>query len=177
MGLTTLALNGCATITYLIELAGIAAVAGLSWRHRTRPPLNSVAWLTLAVVAGSLAVAPVLSPQYILWLIAAACVVRVCERTRASRLMVAVVCAAAALTQLEYPVLFNHIVKGRLDGLIVAETRNVLLIVIAVIATAAGVRRARSAKQSETSQHGSTPVVVAKPQGRSVTSATTRANL
>ena len=136
-------------LTYLIELAGIAAVVALRWRHRARPPLNAVAWLTLAVVSGSLAAAPVLSPQYVLWLIAAACVVLACEHTATSRVIAVSVCAAAALTQLDYPVLFNHIASGRLDGLIVAETRNVLLAVIAVIATVAGVRRARSAGQGE----------------------------
>jgi hypothetical protein len=132
-------------LTYLIELAGIAAVAVLSWRHRTRPPLNAVAWLTLAVISGSLATAPVLSPQYVLWLIAAACVVLGCEHTRSSRAIAAAVCAAAALTQLDYPVLFNHIAAGQLDGLIVAEARNVLLALIAVIAAGIGVRRARAA--------------------------------
>ena len=125
-------------LTYLVELAGISAITILGWRHRTRPSLTTLAWLTLAVVAGSLATAPVLSPQYLLWLIAAACVVLCVERSRATRRLAGAVCAAAALTQLEYPVLFNQLTAGRLNGLLVTEARNVLLVLIAVGAAAAG---------------------------------------
>ena len=130
-------------LTYLLEVAGIAAVAVLTWRRRTMPSLPSLAWLTLAVVSGSLATAPVLSPQYLLWLIAASCVVLCVERSRATRWLAAAVCAAAALTQLEYPVLFNQLTGGHLNGLLVAEARNLLLVVIAVGAATAGLRRAR----------------------------------
>jgi hypothetical protein len=131
-------------LSYVLEIAGIAAVVALRRLHRREVSPVVVAWLVLALVAASLAAAPVLSPQYVLWLIAAGCCVLAVERTPSTRIAAAAVCVTAALTQFDYPLLFNHIVRGQLDGLIVTETRNLLLVGIAAHASVVAVRRART---------------------------------
>lgn len=131
-------------LTYVLEFAGLAAVLVLRRVRHREPDRAVVSWLVLALVAASLAAAPVLSPQYVLWLIAACCCVLAVERTRATRLAAIAVCLAAALTQADYPLLFNHTVAGRLDGLLVTEARNVLLVAIAAHASIVAVRRARA---------------------------------
>jgi hypothetical protein len=69
----------------------------------------------------------VISPQYLLWLVGLAAV---CLVPRSSRMVLPalLVLAAAAVTQLEFPVWFSHVVAGDPLGLILLVVRNGLLV-------------------------------------------------
>ncbi|NGO68114.1 glycosyltransferase family 87 protein [Streptomyces boncukensis] len=77
----------------------------------------------------------VLSPQYMVWLVALAAV---CLSLRASRqgLPAVLVLAATALTVLEFPVWFGHVVASDGAGIALLAGRNGLLVAACVVACA-----------------------------------------
>ncbi|MFG3255913.1 glycosyltransferase 87 family protein [Streptomyces sp. NPDC048172] len=77
----------------------------------------------------------VLSPQYMIWLVGLAAV---CLSLRASRLALpaALVLAATALTALEFPVWFTHVVASDWRGIVLLAARNGLLVAASALACA-----------------------------------------
>ncbi|MEU0277260.1 MULTISPECIES: glycosyltransferase 87 family protein [unclassified Streptomyces] len=69
----------------------------------------------------------VISPQYMLWLVGLAAV---CLTLRASRMALPawLVVAATAVTLLEFPLLFSHVVAGDAAGVLLLAVRNGLLV-------------------------------------------------
>ncbi|MFJ9027236.1 glycosyltransferase 87 family protein [Streptomyces sp. NPDC102274] len=89
----------------------------------------------------------VISPQYMLWLVGLAAV---CLTLRASRMALPawLVVAATAVTLLEFPLLFSHVVAGDPMGILLLAVRNGLLVAATLTAcvrlwrgTVAGPRR------------------------------------
>nr|WP_199566233.1 glycosyltransferase family 87 protein [Streptomyces corynorhini] len=117
-----------------LALAVLALGWLLVWRLRARE-------LTAAVVPDAAFAAVllftttsrVISPQYLLWLVGLAAV---CLTVRASRMAwpAGLVLAATAVTQLEFPLLFDQVVAGDPVGVALLFARNGLLVASAVCA-------------------------------------------
>ncbi|MFJ4919303.1 glycosyltransferase 87 family protein [Streptomyces sp. NPDC088725] len=77
----------------------------------------------------------VISPQYLLWLVALAAV---CLVLRTSRMVVPalLVLAATAVTLLEFPLWFAHVVAGDAAGVLLLVVRNGLLVAASLLACA-----------------------------------------
>jgi hypothetical protein len=130
--------SGLTTFSTVATLVGIAALAVL-WLRAVRLPdasIEVVGWLLLATATVITVTNKVLSPQYVLWLggpLAALAVFLPADRDvrRAVSLLVVI----AVLTHLDYPLLYNFLVKGKGPvplATVVLETRNVLLVLFAV---------------------------------------------
>ena len=131
-------------LTVGVQVTGVTAAALLRRLKGADLGFDVLAWLALAVVAASLAVAPVISPQYILWLLAAECCVLVCDPGRGSATMGVAVAVVAALTQYGFPFLFDRLKAGVALALMVTGSRDALLVAVAAGAVVAVARRSRA---------------------------------
>ncbi|MBZ4318767.1 glycosyltransferase family 87 protein [Streptomyces huiliensis] len=75
----------------------------------------------------------VISPQYVVWLIGLAAVCAAVRTTRQG-LPIVLVLVAAPLTQLEFPIWFQHVIASDKLGVATLTLRNALLVVATVIA-------------------------------------------
>jgi hypothetical protein len=117
-----------------LSLVGAALVAAwVGWRRTA-----ALGWL--AAVVTLLALAPVLSPQYLAWFIPA---LAIAAPEFGDRKVFVIVAAVLALTWLTAYVLFGALMAGSIPAELVMVARDVLLAVIAVSACAAGGRRRR----------------------------------
>ncbi|MGW1275121.1 hypothetical protein ACWD5A_41840, partial [Streptomyces sp. NPDC002491] len=118
---------------------GLTALASgwlLLWRRRLAGrPLGprSLAEAAFTAVLLFTVTSRVLSPQYLVWLIGLAAVC-LCFRDSRMTLPAALVLAAAAVTVLEFPVLFEDVVASTLLGVCLMVLRNGLLVAAALTA-------------------------------------------
>ncbi|WP_433327536.1 glycosyltransferase 87 family protein [Spirillospora sp. CA-294931] len=135
--LTGAGVPAAVNVSVVITLVGLAAVALAVLRRPARdwsPARGADAVLAglLAAIAGS----RVLSPQYLVWVVGVAAVCLTMRRTR-QRPAVAVLLAAIALTQLEFPILWQGVRDGQAFPASVLILRNVLVLVATVLAVVA----------------------------------------
>jgi hypothetical protein len=151
---TTHGLAGLAyVLSLLVQLGGIALAAIARWRKRVDTG-SLAAWIWVALIAGGLAVAPVLSPQYLLWLLAVVSLLLVVDRSRMA-IGVGLWCGlCAALTQWEFPFLWLPLGKGETGPAVVVDVRDACLVGIAVLASVVAVRRALATDERPSSEHG-----------------------
>jgi Glycosyltransferase family 87 len=114
-------------------VVGALVAAWVGWRRTA-----ALAWL--AAVVTLLALAPVLSPQYLAWFVPA---LAVAAPELGDRRVFVIVAAVLALTWLTAYVFFAALIAGAIPAELVMVARDVLLAVIAVSACAAGGRRRR----------------------------------
>ncbi|MEU0740371.1 glycosyltransferase family 87 protein [Streptomyces sp. NPDC006134] len=124
-------------------LALTAAAFGwlLLWRLRARRfTVHTLADAAFTAVLMFTVTSRVISPQYLVWLIGLAAV---CLSFRASRMRLpaGLVLAASAVTVLEFPVWFAHVVAGDPLGIALLFVRNGLLVAAALTAARALWRR------------------------------------
>ncbi|NUS43244.1 MAG: hypothetical protein HOQ24_06100, partial [Mycobacteriaceae bacterium] len=127
---------GAATAACLLATVLAAVLVGVMWL-RTRRRLGAgqsvspaaAADATLFAVLLAMATSRVLSPQYVVWAVAVAAVCAVLPGT-SQWPVIALVLAAAALTQLEYPFLYDRISSW--PGTLVLAARNGIVIWSAV---------------------------------------------
>ncbi|MFE4373939.1 glycosyltransferase 87 family protein [Streptomyces sp. NPDC056835] len=108
----------------------------LVWRLRARAFTSGTPYdAALAAVLLFTTTSRVISPQYMLWLVGLAAV---CLTLRASRMTLPawLVVAATAVTLLEFPLLFSHVVAGDPMGVLLLAVRNGLLVAATLIACA-----------------------------------------
>ncbi len=130
-------------LTEVAQVAAVVTALTLTVRRRAALSLATVAWLSLATVAAGLAVAPVLSPQYELWVLAAACAVLLVDQGRLARAAAWLVGASALVTQVEFPYHFRALTQQRLSAVVVTGVRDALLVALAAVAVAASWRSAQ----------------------------------
>jgi Glycosyltransferase family 87 len=128
---------GVAVVAVVAPALTLAVLCWLFyWRRRARwhpsTPYDAALTATLLAVVTS----RVLSPQYLLWLLALAglCLT---QRATSQRTVCGLILVCAALTQLEFPVLWAGVVHAHVAADLVLLTRNVLLVVAAVLSAVA----------------------------------------
>jgi hypothetical protein len=132
----------------ILLLAGVGAatwVAARAAASRQDERLAEIMFATLAIVV---ALATVLSPQYILWL-AAAGAAAACSPTSSVRMPVLLLAPIALLTQAIFPFLFVRLASAEPLALTTLVIRNLLLLVVAAWALVAVASRDRSEGPAE----------------------------
>ncbi|WP_329069099.1 glycosyltransferase family 87 protein [Streptomyces sp. NBC_01429] len=117
-----------------LALAVLAFGWLLVWRLRARDMAAATVYdAAFAAVLLFTATSRVISPQYLLWLVGLAAV---CLTLRGSRMVLpaGLVLAATAVTQLEFPLMFDRVVAGEPVGVALLFTRNGLLVAAALTA-------------------------------------------
>jgi hypothetical protein len=125
-----------ATWTTPVEAAVLAAYVLAAWRRRRQDPLADETPLGLAVLLLVVVVARVLSPQYLLWLLAVAAVGLTGHADRLSRVG-RLLLVAAAMSQAVYPGLYNLMLRGAVVPSMLLVARNVVLVAATVLAVRA----------------------------------------
>lgn len=122
--------------TTVATIAVIVGYAVVCWRRRGVLRPTGVA---LATVLTVLVVARVLSPQFLIWVLALAALdaATVGGRRTTGVLLIVI----AALTHWLYPLHYHQLVLGRLAPTVVLAVRDALLVVAAVVATRQGMTR------------------------------------
>jgi hypothetical protein len=124
-------------------LALSAAVAvGALWssaRARGHTDLASVATLLFGVLALILCTSSVLSPQFLLWVIALAAAAA-CRQSRGVERAVIALAFAAGLSQLIYPYAYDRLLAAQGIALLLLGARNLLLATAGVVAVVASAR-------------------------------------
>ncbi|MFE4860940.1 glycosyltransferase 87 family protein [Streptomyces sp. NPDC056670] len=107
----------------------------LLWRLRARGPLRPSTLADAAFTAVLLftTTSRVISPQYLLWLVGLAAVCLAFRRSPMTR-PAHLVLAATAVTFLEFPIWFSHVVSGDWLGLLLLTVRNGLLVAASLLA-------------------------------------------
>ncbi|MEU1279073.1 glycosyltransferase 87 family protein [Streptomyces sp. NPDC005805] len=156
-----------------LALAAAAGLWLLAWRLRARTwgpgtPADAAFTAVLLFTVTS----RVISPQYLVWLVglAAVCLVRPGTRMARPALLVA---AATAVTGLEFPVWFDHVVASDPLGITLLVVRNGLLAAAALLACRA-LWRATVPAPASSSGDASAPVGGVSPDARADSPATPR---
>ena len=111
---------------------GIAVVASLRGLAATdRDQRARVAGLALVTVM--LLSSKVLSPQYLVWIVAPAAMVLATVTTRRPRWIAGLIVVTCAMTHLVYPLLYTELVEFRPVGVAALLVRNGLLLGLAVV--------------------------------------------
>ncbi|GAA3790042.1 glycosyltransferase family 87 protein [Streptomyces coacervatus] len=114
-------------------LTGVAFGWLLLWRlMATRFLPNTLAEAAFVAVLMFTATSRVISPQYMVWLVALAAVC-MCFRSSRMGVPVALVLAAAFVTVLEFPIWFVHVVMSDTLGVALLFVRNGLLVIAALL--------------------------------------------
>ncbi len=113
-----------------VALAATVAAFGwmLLWRIRCRrwtPAVAGDAALTATLLF--ILVSRVISPQYLIWVLALAAAA-LCRRETSQRPVAALLLAAAVLTQVEFPIAFSGLIAGHLLPALVVLARDALLV-------------------------------------------------
>lgn len=134
---------GIATQLRWAALGSSAAVlAGALWWSGRPPGLADVASLATAqfgMLALVLCTSPVLSPQFLLWVIALGAVAA-CRRGATVAWAVAALAPAAALSQLIYPYAYDRLLTANAAALVLLAARNLMLAAAGVVAVIASGR-------------------------------------
>jgi hypothetical protein len=127
-------LNIVSSVSSTMELAagvlGLSAVLGGMWMAARMSPQDRerhLSSLMFATLTGVVAVATVLSPQYILWLIAVGAAAG-CSPDSPVRRLVFVLAPICVLTQTIYPFLFDRLAAGEPLPIALLGIRNLLLL-------------------------------------------------
>jgi hypothetical protein len=127
--------SGMATASTWTLLVGVLGVLLLAWRRRNHS--NAVVLVTLAMVAIVIATAKVLSPQYMLWAVAAV-TVSIDSIYRPRRLFGWIV-VGLVVTQADYPLLYFKLIEANTDSTFIAAAHGAGILGFALAAlTAAG---------------------------------------
>jgi hypothetical protein len=122
--------SGVDTVRLVAPVLTLVALAWLVAQRRRTTALPADVALTAVLLA--VVTSRVLSPQYLLWLLAVAAVC-LTDRETAQRTTAVLVLVATGLTQLEFPVLWSPIVAGSLADLVLVA-RNAVLVAATVTA-------------------------------------------
>lgn len=128
---------GVGAVRVVAPLLTLAALGWLlHWRRRAgwHPCMPHDAALTATLLA--VVTSRVLSPQYLVWLVALAAVC-LAQRETSQRTVALLLLACTALTQLEFPVLWAGVVGARLPADLVLLVRNTGLVCAAVLSARA----------------------------------------
>ncbi len=127
-------LTGAYSVTVVATALTVAAEVGCAvlpvlLARRAATPITAavLAWTFALYVSVTLLVAPVLSAQYALWLLGAACVVLGVEQYSRARTFAVASLAACGFTQLVYPGLFTQLQHGNDWAITALIIRNVTL--------------------------------------------------
>lgn len=123
-------------LSYVIQAIGLAIALAIRRSTRSRANETTTWWLALAVVAGGLAIAPVFSPQYVLWIDAIVVAVLLYDQNRQAMIAAAMTLAISVLTQAEYPFLFASLHAGAPAGIAITAIRDLAVGTLAVYAAA-----------------------------------------
>ncbi len=136
-------MNVESSVTPTLRLAAaattVAVVTATTWIAARAVPAGEHARLAaalFAVLSAAVAASTVLSPQFLLWLGALAAAATCAHRSPVGR-SVGLLLPAALLTQCVYPFLYPRLIEGAPAAIVVLTVRNLLLVVVAVSATAA----------------------------------------
>jgi hypothetical protein len=127
-------LAGFATVaTATVQLA--CAIVPLVIVRRLRIPItvSVLAWILAVYVGSTLLTAPVVSPQYVLWLLGASGVLLGTVGIQESRGFVVVTLVSCGLTQLVFPALFTELQDGDQTAIIALLLRNMSLAIVVVL--------------------------------------------
>lgn len=138
------ALSQALSLGFVAAGVWLAHRAWRAGRDASGPELAGIVFMTMA---GTLAVGSVFSPQFMLWLGAAAAAA-VCDRTTWLRIPALAVLPAALMTQLIYPFFYGRLVAVEIPALVLLASRNFLVLFVAVEALLALRRRASAAAPS-----------------------------
>jgi hypothetical protein len=123
-----------AVVSDVAEGLSLAALAWLLlWRRAARAwPPGTLADAAFVAVLLFTTTSRVISPQYMVWLVglAAVCLVRQGPTMTGPALLVL---AAVAVTTLEFPIWFDHVVGGDVLGILLLCVRNGLLVAATVV--------------------------------------------
>jgi Glycosyltransferase family 87 len=125
--------SGVDTVRLVAPVLTVVALGWLLWTRRRATWQPADAALTAVLLA--VVTSRVLSPQYLIWLVALAAVCLTGKDT-VQRPTALLVLLATGLTQLEFPVLWSPLVAGSLADLVLVA-RNVVLVVATVTAVRA----------------------------------------
>lgn len=121
-----------------------------AWRQETSPPIQVVAWLSLAGVTGLIVTSKVLSPQYLMWVLplaaAATAVTEGDDRRRLVRWSLAAL-GAAAMSHLVFPTGYSALIEradASLSVTLVLAMRNLTLVLLFLWAAVEASREVRS---------------------------------
>ncbi|WP_075975503.1 glycosyltransferase family 87 protein [Actinokineospora bangkokensis] len=118
--------------TGCVVASAVAALWIGVWRLRTRsvgPVVAADAALTAVLLF--VVTSRVISPQYVIWLVGLGAVCLVSRQTT-QRPVVALIAVMVPLTSLEFPLLFNELLKGSAPAVVAVLVRNAVLLVAAV---------------------------------------------
>jgi hypothetical protein len=131
-------LNVISSVSSILELAAgalaVSAVLVGTWMAARMAPLDrerNLSALMFATLTAVVAVATVLSPQYILWLIALGAAAA-CSPDSPVRPAVWLLVPICLLTQAIYPFLFDRLAAGETLPIVVLGLRNVMLLAAGV---------------------------------------------
>ena len=116
-----------------LSVAIVVASAWISYRCLSASDVEWIAALWFAVLALLLLTGSVLSPQFLVWLLAMGA--GACVFARSRRPVAILLLSAAALTQVLYPFLYSRLRWGMPDAVLILSIRNGLLAALAVVAT------------------------------------------
>lgn len=145
--LASLALIGLLLVALVVVESGRRLMSPHLTEHRADAifATTSVLVIGLLIVSGK-----VLSPQYLLWLIAPIAAVSA-HRTRQDRWLLALVATTCMITTLVYPILYSQLIAGEALPWAVLQLRN-LLLVIAVGVLALRWRESLTAQPRQTTR-------------------------
>jgi hypothetical protein len=148
--LVTPAARHLAAISYrMVEAvqAALATAATTLVALRRQPAPRLLAWAAAAFTATVVVVAPVLSPQYLLWVLGAVAVAGTLDgcRSVAATVTLTAAAAAAVLTQIGFPWRFDELLAQRQPAVGLVAARDGVLAAVAVAAWGLTCRAAHDA--------------------------------
>jgi hypothetical protein len=120
-------------LTLLVLVLTVLGPLALRLITGRTPGRSAWAWLFATYVAVSLLVSSVLSPQYLIWLLGASCVVSALDPGRRAKTLAATCLAAAALSTAIFPFLWTQLSHGAWTAITALVLRNALLVAATVI--------------------------------------------
>lgn len=117
--------SGVDTVRLVAPVLTVVALGWLLWSRRRGSPAD----VALTAVLLAVVTSRVLSPQYLIWLVALAAVC-LAGRGTGQRTTALLILVATGLTQLEFPVLWSPLVAGSLADLVLVA-RNLVLVAAA----------------------------------------------
>lgn len=155
------ALLDVSTLLSVLLVVSLVLGWGWLWSVRDRVTGTTAVWLALAAVTGFVVTGKVLSPQYLLWLLPLAAAGLAVADSPLLRAWTGGMLVAAGLTQVVFPAYYGQITLGGDQvwlPVLALAARNVLMVVLLVVAAQAAYRGLRAAAP------GDGPRLAARPQ-------------